>query len=281
MRFKLNLFFVVLCFSTSLLKAQDTLSCKKELTWDKSARFYYKTGDLSKQKYTGPAKCYPQKGFENRGSLINGNWEGIVYGYKENRLIGFATFKDGFNNGLTIRLDEKDRVKDSSIYDMGTLIFSKTIKRNKYDVLEKVTEFSNHKDTLIYKNFTFDEEIASELTEERFFKGKRNGLYGSYFYGSNGKGETGFFPTHEIFYKDGTKTFERSYDNGELYEENQYLAGKISKKIIYFGAIDLIESEIPFMNGKIHGEVKHYDELGKLVSIEKYEKGKLIEVIER
>lgn len=281
MGLKISLFFVVLYLSASYLKAQDTLSCKKELTWDKTARFYYKIGDASKQKYTGPAKCYPQKGFENRGSLVNGNWEGMVLGYKENRLIGFATFKDGFYNGLTLKMDEQGRTKDSSIYDMGTLIFSKTLKRNKYDVLEKVTEFSNHKDTMIYKNFTFEEEIASELTIDRFYKGKRNGLYGSYFYGSNNKGEMGFFPTHETFYKDGTKTFERSYDSGELYEENQYLAGKISKKIIYFGAINLIESEIPFVNGKIHGEVKHYDEVGKLVSIEKYEKGKLIEVIER
>ena len=49
---------------------------------------------------------------------------------------------------------------------------------------------------------------------------------------------------------------------------------------MYFGDLNKIESEEHYLNGKITGEVKHFDESGKLISIDKYEKGKLIETID-
>ncbi|MFN5417743.1 MAG: hypothetical protein ACK5B9_11855 [Flavobacteriia bacterium] len=279
----------LLCFTfcySFIAFNQDTLSCKKDLTWDKE-HFYYKTGDASKQKYTGPAKCYPRKGVENRGYLKNGNWEGKVYGYKGNILLGYSFFQDGYFEGPTVRYYEESFdcptcVKDSFVYNHSKILYSKIYKRSKYlDEIKSTSESFYIGDTVRITNLLYDNNIPSEIEKSTFVKGQKNGLFENSTLSIDSANKIEYFPIYKTFYQNNKLIYQKNYDGGYLYEAEYYdQKGKISKKIIYFGSENKIESETNYVNGKISGEVKHFDESGKLVSLEKYEKGKLIETID-
>jgi hypothetical protein len=136
------LLLTILLFSLKPFFAQDTLDCKKDLMWDSKERVYYKSNDLTKRKVTGPAKCYPQKDYENRGYLLNGAWEGIVYGYKASKLIGKANYKGGIVHGFDVRFEETGEISDSAFYDNGNLIYQKTYKRETNQNLKKQMSLS-------------------------------------------------------------------------------------------------------------------------------------------
>lgn len=287
MGLKISLLFFILFSSSSLLKAQDTLSCKKDLTWDKTDRFYYKTGDATKQKYTGPAKCYPQKGVENRGYLKNGNWEGIVYGYKGNIPLGYSNFKDGFYQGPTVRYYEEsfdclNCVKDSFVYNHSELLYSKVFERSKYlDEIKSITEQYIKGDTIRVSNELYDGETPYERKTSTYIKGQKHGLfeYVSIYLDSAKNKE--YIPISKSFYQNNKLVNELFYDGGYLYEGKYYdEKGKLLKLVTFYGNADKIESIKFYVNGKTSGDVQHYDENGKLSYTEKYVKGKLIEVIE-
>lgn len=275
----LALFCLTFCYSFIAFN-QDTLSCKKDLTWDKE-HFYYKTGDASKQKYTGPAKCFPRKGVENRGYLKNGNWEGFVYGYKEGKLIGYAFFIDGYLDGVQVVLNEEGKTKDSSVYEKRQLKYSKKINyASKTGDVSYVFE-DIYGDTTTNKYYIYSNNQLEFLEERKKIKNVKNGPQIEYSVSQDENGNNIFSYDKYIYYKNGKKEFQLFYDGGYLYEGEYFDANqKLIKKVLYFGDVNKLESEEHYVNGKISGDVKHFDESGKLVSLDKYEKGKLIETIE-
>ena len=260
-----------------IVVAQDTLNCKEHLTWDKTEKFYYKTGDASRQKYSGPAKCFPRKGIENRGTLKNGNWEGRVYGYEGSRLLGYSDFENGFYDGLTLKYNEKGLVKDSSIYRHGTNIYQKTFKYDKINLPISAHVFQLIGDTLILEEYAYDEGFPTGLEIERYYKKKKNGAFEKLYYEELDDCTKTYVPVHITFYKDGQKTAERSYDGGYLYVEDVYENGKKVLENMYEGDLNKLVQQTPYSNGKIHGEVKYYHyETKTLYQVEVYENGKLI-----
>ncbi len=275
-----NFTLTVCLLSACIFHAQDTLNCREHLTWDKTEKFYYKTGDASKQKYTGPAKCFPSKGVENRGYLKNGNWQGKVYGYEGNRALGFSTFDEGFYDGLTIRYNEQGLVKDSSIYKHGINIYQKKIKYNKYGSREEANVTRINGDTLILEDYDYAGDTPTSLDISRYYKKKKNGAFEERYYEETAEGSA-YVPVRITFYKDGVKTAERSYDGGYLYTEDIYENGKKILENMYEGDVDKLVQQTPYRSGKIHGEVKYYRPENKsLYQVDVYENGKLIETRE-
>ncbi|MES2587598.1 MAG: hypothetical protein V4622_01380 [Bacteroidota bacterium] len=260
--------------------AQDTLSCKKDLTWEKWEKYYYKTSDESKQRYTGPAKCYPQKGVENRGFLKEGSWEGKVYGYKGYLLLGYSTFVNGFYDGLTIKYDENGNVKDSMIFEAGFEKYSKNIKRDKLDMICQVSEKIFTNDTLTLKIFQQIDDLPTKLNVEHYLKNKKNGSFEEYWIELDENKKLNYTIEKYSFYKDGILTCKRFFDGGIIYQEEQFENKKLSLKRTFYGDVNAVESEEHYVNGKIHGEKKYYDINGKISAIERFENGKSIEIIE-
>ncbi|MCE3295572.1 MAG: hypothetical protein K0R65_1286 [Crocinitomicaceae bacterium] len=264
--------------ASAIVTAQDTLNCKEHLTWDKTGKFYYKTGDESKEKYTGPAKCFPRKGVENRGYLKNGSWEGKVFGYQEGRLIGVSNFDGGFYDGPTVRYNEKGLVKDSIIYRHGTNIYQKKMWYDNMGMLSEAHVVRVKSDTLIIEDYEYDEGYPTGLEIQSFYKKKKNGAFETRYYEELADGTKGYVPVRITFYKDGVKTSERSYDGGYLYVEDVYENGKKVLENMYEGDLGKLVQQTPYRSGKIHGEVKYYhSETKNLYQVEVYENGKLIE----
>jgi antitoxin component YwqK of YwqJK toxin-antitoxin module len=278
----LKLGFLITFFANVVVLSQDTLSCKTDLAWDANQKFYYKKLDPTKARYSGPAKCYPQKGVENRGTLLNGNWEGKVFGYKGNILLGYSTFKDGYFDGPSIKYFPMEEgrllVRDSMVYEKGKLSYSKVIFLNKLkDGIEFTDEVIYSGDTIIYKTTTYDiSNTASELVIKRKLNGKKEGLQESYFLIENTKKELDKECYFYEVYKNGVLAYERKYDAGIYDSEKFYENGKLVLVKTYFGP-NILETETPFLNGKKHGEVKHYEVDGTLISIDYYVKGKLVQ----
>jgi antitoxin component YwqK of YwqJK toxin-antitoxin module len=276
----------LISFSILLLSqlsfGQDTLSCKTDLSWDAAGKFYYKKLDPTKEKYSGPAKCYPQKGVENRGTLLKGNWEGKVFGYKGNVLLGYSTFKDGYFDGPTIKYFPMEEgrllVRDSLVYEKGKLTYSKVIYLNKLkDGIEFTDEVIYSRDTIIYKTTTYDiTNSANELVVKRKLNGKKEGLQESYYLIENTKKELDKECYLYEVYKNGILTYERKYDFGIYDSEKFYEDGKLVLVKTYF-APNILETETPYLNGKKHGEEKHYEVDGTIISIDNYVKGKLVQ----
>lgn len=271
-------FFLLTAYS---LLAQDTLNCKEHLSWDKAGKFYYKTGDVSKQKYTGPAKCFPRKGVENRGYLKNGAWEGTVYGYEGNRLLGISNFSAGFYDGLTLRYNEKGQVKDSSIYKHGTNVYQKTFKYDKTGMPSAARVAMVKNDTLVFEDYEYEEGYPTDLEISSYYKKKKNGAFESRYYEMLADGTSSYLPVRTSLYKDGVKMRERQYDGGYLYTEDIYENGKKVLENMYEGDLGKLVQQTPYRNGKIHGEVKYYNsETKALYQVEVYENGKLIDTRE-
>lgn len=271
-------FYLLIAYS---LTAQDTLNCKEHLTWDKTEKFYYKTGDASKQKYTGPAKCFPRKGVENRGYLKNGAWEGTVYGYEGSRLLGYSNFNDGFFDGLTLTYNEQGLVKDSGIYMHGTNIYLKKFKYDKVGMLSEAHVVRIKNDTLVMEDYDYVEGYPTDLEISSYYKKKKNGAFETRYFEELNDGSKSYVPVRITFYKDGVKTLERSYDGGYLYVEDVYKDGKKILENMYEGGLDKLVQQTPYRNGKIHGEVKYYNsETKSLYQVEVYENGKLTDTRE-
>lgn len=278
----LKLGFLITFFVHVVVLSQDTLSCKTDLLWDAKGKFYYKKSDPTKEKYSGPAKCYPQKGVENRGTLLNGNWEGKVFGYKGNVLLGYSTFKNGYFDGPTIKYfpleDGRLILKDSLFYLNGKLNYSKVVFLNKLkDGIDFTDEVIYSNDTVISKTTTYDiTNTPNELVIKRKLNGKKEGLQESYFLIENTNKQLDKECYLYEIYKNGMLTYERKYDAGIYDSEKFYENGKLILVKTYFGP-NILETETPFLNGKKHGDEKHYEVDGTLISVDKYFKGKLVQ----
>lgn len=273
--------FILLLISGCYL-AQDTLNCKEHLAWDKKQKLYYRKDDGSKQKYTGPAKCFPKGGGENRGYLKNGAWEGTVYGYKGGQVLGFSTFSDGLYDGLTIKYNDKGLVKDSMIYNQGTLVYHKKAAYDDYDQLDEVYVDEFKHDTLIRYEYHYDGGVPYELEITRYYGKKKNGAWEKLWYEELNDGTKRYIPGNVIVYKEGVKTAERQYDGGYLYTEYIFENGKKIRENLYEGDVKKKVQETPYnKSGKIHGRVNYFDaESHKLYQVEIYENGKLVETKE-
>lgn len=281
-------FFLFVCCFTFNLISQDTLNCKTDLKWDNANRFYYKINDPSKQKYTGPAKCFPQKGVENRGTIKNGNWEGVVHGYKGSVYLGYYTFTDGFYNGPTVKYHEetfegKNCVKDSTVLEMGKKVYEKIYYRTKnLEAIDWIDEVIYKGDSTKKVMYIYEENTLNQIEIKNYFKGKKAGLFINYHAELDENEKQIMVINSKKCYNNGKLEYEFIYDGGYLFGGNFYdKSGNIIKKVSYFGDENKIESEAQCVKGKIVGEVKHFDENGKLIFIEKYENGKLIESTEQ
>lgn len=276
---KTSLLLTILFFSIKPFFAQDTLDCKKDLMWESKERFYYLSNDATKAKVTGPAKCYPQKEYENRGYLKNGAWEGIVYGYKADKLIGKVNYKAGILHGFDVRYDENNKVIDSAFYNEGNLTYQKKHVRDSNLDIKRIEEFKLVNDTAISVRIDYDNNEPQFYDRTSYLKNKKEGLFIQYNCNGDLKQEDDFDYFLRAIYHEGKLVKKINYEGNLPIEEEFYTDGKLVKRITYsnnqgdFGKADKIESEINFLNKKRHGEAKFYAD-GKLEYIQIYKKGK-------
>jgi antitoxin component YwqK of YwqJK toxin-antitoxin module len=268
-------------FFQFILFSQDTLSCKKDLVWHKQEKFYYRKDDPNRRKYSGPVKCYPGKGIENRGTLKNGSWDGIVYGFKLNKLIGYAQFKEGTINGFKVKFFEDGRLNDSVIIQNAYEIFSKKWNYTKNKELKTININSKNSDSTYKLIETYENGLKINYTSFNLNLKSQNLIIKKYYleFDENEK------PNYTIFeYKKFVNTnkleFQRFYDSGIPYRDDYFENGKKVKEIIYFGDLNKTEAIILYKNGKLHGESKHFDVDGQLIRLENYKKGKLVNVVD-
>lgn len=279
--YKIFIFIFIYLFIPLISYSQDTLSCKTDLAWDSQGKFYYKKSEPNKVKYSGPAKCYPKKGIENRGTLKNGAWDGAVYGYKNNKLIGYAHFNEGFYHGTQVKYFEDGRIKDSMMIEKGKEIYVKKFIYDKKNTLKNVSIIAQNSDSIYkstekyksglkinYSTYNLNLKTKDLITKEYYLDYDENekAIYNIYQY--------------KKFKNNKELEFERFYDSGIPYRDDYFENGKKVKEIIFYGDYNQTESIMLYQNGKLNGETKRFDVDGKLIRIENYKKGKMINAID-
>lgn len=268
-------FTIVFTFVLTNFFAQDTLLCRKDLLWDQAKKYYYKKGDSAKTPYTGPAKCVPRKGYVNKGYINNGAWNGTVFGYKENQLIGFVEFKQGIYHGSEVRYTELKQTKDSTYYVDGKVKYRMT-NRYKDNVIRSTWVDSYQGDTLTRQISFFKDGQLEQLSTEQICKNKRVGIWLDYEVGFDEEGNNTLLLFDTRYYSLAGKLTRRDFfDGGYLYKQEQYdEKGNLTMELLLDGEHIKIVQETPYVKGKIHGNVNYYEN-GKLVKVEIFLNGKL------
>lgn len=255
--------------------AQDALDCKKDLSYDSKGNFYYKRGDDSKAPVTGNAVCYPKKGMVNRGRLVNGKWDGKVTGYKNDRMVGKAHYKNGVLDGLKVCYTENGRIKDSTIYSGGNPRYAYEVKFDKNGNRSMVTERNMDENTSVVTHYkrVNNMEYVSEIHR---FRGKEKDGLQEYMSGSSdAPGSLLTLTTKEEKYTDGELKTITYYDKGARCKVNDYVDGKLSMQND-IGADGNVSASYPLKGGKKHGTAVIYSADGSKPTSAEYSRGKLV-----
>jgi|GEM_PF-6797885 len=254
--------------------AQDTLDCKKDLSYDKKQQVFYKKGDDSKTPVTGAAVCYPKKGQVNKGKLVQGKWDGTVKGYdlETGRLVGKANYRNGVLNGAKTCYTDQGRSKDSLVYDEGDLVYSRYTTFDKAGNRTQLTESDQKKKTsTCYHYGTF--EKREYLSEIHRMKGKkRDGVQEKMGYESEAGGSIFTFTEVEDLYRDGEQIKRTYYNRGVKYRIDDYSKGKPTMENT-IGTDGQVAASYTLKGGKRHGKAIIYDGKGGS-STQEYSKGK-------
>ncbi len=247
----------------------------------------YKTGYYENDKKTGLWSQYQPDGIRvwttknYSNDLLNGDWTEYygngniksVSNYKNDKLLKITAFKEQTN--------EKSSICEILKY-----------KNNEYDCI--LTFYNN--DTIVNYDYHFTNTFTEEIYDPLFFnmsinfsfkndKGFRSGNFNRQL--SNGKvltkgafKENNKIGTWFYYYYDQNIRTENVYENDKLIEEkyfnnstNELFSGTFEEKHPN-GKLAL---EIKVKKGLRHGKTKYYDENEKVLTVEKYEEGKLKE----
>jgi len=256
--------------------AQDTLDCKKDLSYDKKEQFFYKKGDDAQKPVTGPAVCYPKKGQVNKGKLVNGKWDGAVKGYSSETgtLVGKAQYRNGVLNGPKICYTETGKLKDSLVYDEGTLLYARYAKFDKEGNRTQLTESDEkqHTSTCYHYGNVDKREYISEV--HRMKGGKKDGIQEKMGYEAEAGGSIFTFTEVEDLYRDGDQVKRTYYDHGVKYRIDDYADGKPAMENT-ISADGRVAASYPLKGGKRHGSAIIYDGKGGS-SKQEYSRGKLV-----
>lgn len=264
---------ITFAFLSAMLSgyAQDTLNCKKDLKYDKKQGFYYKKGDEAKTPVSGNAICFPKRGMVNRGKLVNGKWDGTVYGYKKGHLIGKSNYKNGVQDGLRICYAENGKTKDSLVYRDGNVEYAYKARYNKAGSKtreEKVNVGNNTSEIYVYEtvnNISYTSEI------KRLKATKKDGLQ-EYMQGeSDAPGSLFTYTYQEDNYENGKLKTRTYYNKGKKYQVDDYVDGKLTMQNDITNG--LVTASYPLKCGKKHGTAVIYDKNGKNPVNEEYKRG--------
>ncbi len=269
--------FFTLAFTSLLFfgQAQDVLDCKKDLSYDTKAKFFYKKGDESKTPVSGNAVCYPKKGMVNRGKLVNGKWDGLVTGYKDEHVVGKAYYKNGELNGPMVCYADNGKTKDSTVYVNDNKKYSYLVKFGKNGNRIQTTEknFETNKTVYTYYETVNNMEYISLINR---YTGKKKDGVQEYFKGeSEAAGSLFTYSTEDQVYVNGDLKKITYYDHGRKYKVNDYSDGKLAMQ----NDIDEngnIAASYPLKRGKKHGTAVIYSPNNEKPTNAQYSRGKLV-----
>ena len=269
---------ITLAFTSAMFfcQAQDALDCKKDLSYDKTGKFYYKKGDDSKTPFSGNAVCTPKGGMVNKGKLVNGKWNGTVTGYKDDKVVGKANYKAGVYDGLKMCYTDEGKTKDSIIYNDGNMIYSYEAKHDKDGYLksQKVTDYEKNScemyDYKTVNKMTYISDIA------RYNKAKKKDGVQEHFIGESDKpGSLLFYTYQEEKYNNGELVTKTYFNKGKKYRVDDYADGKLSMQND-IGEDGNVTASYPLKCGKKHGTAVVYNANGEKPVSQEYKKGKLV-----
>lgn len=269
-----NRLILTTAFTASLfLSHAQALDCKKDLSYDSKTKVYYKKGDDSKTPVSGEAVCHPKKGMINKGKLVNGKWDGTVTGYKNDRVVGKANYKNGLMDGLKICYADNGRTKDSTIYREGNVAYSYEAKLDKSGNRKHVIEKNMDASTMVCTDYDHANgmEYISEI--HRYRSGKKDGLQEYYTGSSDAPGSLLTYMEKEEKYVDGELKTITYYDKGVKYKVNDYADGKLAMQND-IGANGEISASYPLKRGKKHGTAVIYSQNGQKPTSQEYARGK-------
>lgn len=255
-------------------QAQDTLDCKKDLSYESKGGFYYKKGDDSKAPVTGNAICHPKKGMVNRGRLVNGKWNGLVTGYEDGKVVGKAHYKNGLMDGLKLCYADNGKTKDSSIYADGDLRYAYTVKFKNGNRTE-TKEMNMETNTTVYTYYDRINGMEYVAEVNRFKGAKKDGLQEIMKGESDAPGSLFTYTAEEQKYVDGELKTITYYDHGKKYKVNDYSDGKLAIQ----NDIDEngnVSASYPLKKGKKHGTAIIYNANGEKPTSAEYARGKLV-----
>lgn len=256
--------------------AQDALDCKKDLAYDNTGKFYYKKGDDSKTPYSGNAVCTPKHGMVNKGKLVNGKWNGIVTGYKNEKVIGKANYKNGVYDGLRICYTDQGKTMDSTIYQEGNKVYSYEASHNKEGYLksQKITNYENNTCEMYSYNTVNKMTYITEIA--RYNRNKKKDGIQEYFKGESDKpGSLLFYTYQEEKYNNGVIVTKTYFNKGKKYRVDDYADGKLSMQND-INEDGFVTASYPLKGGKKHGTAIVYNEKGDQPTSQQYSRGKLV-----